>query len=32
VIGGIYVTLSRPAALPALLKRWLHGRLDLGPQ
>ncbi len=32
VIAGIYVTLSRPAALPALLKRWFHGRLDLGPQ
>jgi acyl-[acyl-carrier-protein]-phospholipid O-acyltransferase/long-chain-fatty-acid--[acyl-carrier-protein] ligase len=30
VIAGIYVTLSRPAALPALLKRWFHGRLDLG--
>ena len=23
VIGGIYVTMSRPAALPALLKRWM---------
>ena len=29
VIGGIYVTLSRPAALPALLKRWMHGRVDI---
>jgi acyl-[acyl-carrier-protein]-phospholipid O-acyltransferase/long-chain-fatty-acid--[acyl-carrier-protein] ligase len=32
VIGGIYVTLSRPAALPALLGRWRHGRLDQGAQ
>ncbi|MDI1314689.1 MFS transporter [Prosthecobacter sp.] len=25
VVGGIYVTMSRPAALPALLKRWSQG-------
>ncbi len=25
VVGGIYVTMSRPQALPALLKRWTHG-------
>lgn len=25
VIGGIYVTMSRPQALPSLLKRWTHG-------
>lgn len=30
VIAGVYVTLSRPNALPALLKRWMHGRLDVG--
>lgn len=28
VIGGVYVTMSRPTALPALLKRWSHGRLN----
>jgi acyl-[acyl-carrier-protein]-phospholipid O-acyltransferase/long-chain-fatty-acid--[acyl-carrier-protein] ligase len=28
VIAGVYVTLTRPAALPALLKRWSHGRLN----
>ncbi len=28
VIGGIYATLSRPTALPALLKRWSHGRVN----
>ena len=28
VVGGIYVTMSRPQALPALLKRWSHGRLN----
>ena len=28
VVGGIYVTMSRPTALPTLLKRWSHGRLD----
>jgi len=28
VVGGIYVTMSRPRALPALLKRWSHGRLN----
>jgi acyl-[acyl-carrier-protein]-phospholipid O-acyltransferase/long-chain-fatty-acid--[acyl-carrier-protein] ligase len=32
VVAGLYVTLSRPSALPALLKRWLHGRVDLGPE
>jgi acyl-[acyl-carrier-protein]-phospholipid O-acyltransferase/long-chain-fatty-acid--[acyl-carrier-protein] ligase len=25
IIGGVYVTMSRPQALPALLKRWTHG-------
>jgi acyl-[acyl-carrier-protein]-phospholipid O-acyltransferase/long-chain-fatty-acid--[acyl-carrier-protein] ligase len=25
VVGGIYVTMSRPQALPALLKRWMGG-------
>lgn len=25
VVGGIYVTMSRPQALPALLKRWSQG-------
>lgn len=30
VVAGVYVTLSRPKALPALLKRWMHGRLDVG--
>ncbi|WP_395730898.1 MFS transporter [Prosthecobacter sp.] len=25
VVGGVYVTMSRPQALPALLKRWTHG-------
>ncbi len=25
VIGGVYVTMSRPQALPALLKRWTRG-------
>ena len=25
VVGGIYVTMSRPQALPALIKRWTHG-------
>ena len=29
VIGGSYALLSRPAALPALLNRWKHGRLNL---
>ncbi|WP_395747981.1 MFS transporter [Prosthecobacter sp.] len=28
VIGGIYVTMSRPLALPALLKRWSRGMLN----
>lgn len=28
VVAGVYATLSRPAALPALLKRWMHGRVD----
>ncbi len=28
VLGGLYVTMSRPAALPALLKRWMRGKLD----
>ncbi len=28
VVGGIYVTMTRPQALPALLKRWSHGRLN----
>ena len=28
VVGGIYVTMSRPQALPALLKRWSQGRLN----
>jgi acyl-[acyl-carrier-protein]-phospholipid O-acyltransferase / long-chain-fatty-acid--[acyl-carrier-protein] ligase len=27
-IGGIYVTMSRPQALPALLKRWSHGTMN----
>lgn len=27
-IGGVYVTMSRPTALPALIKRWTHGRLN----
>lgn len=30
VVAGVYVTMSRPGALPALLKRWMHGRLDVG--
>lgn len=28
IIGGVYVTMSRPQALPALLKRWTHGRVN----
>lgn len=30
VVAGVYVTMSRPGALPALLKRWMRGRLDTG--
>ncbi len=26
VVGGVYVTMSRPQALPALLKRWTTGK------
>lgn len=28
VVAGIYVTLSRPAALPTMLKRWTRGHLE----
>ncbi|MBL9178873.1 MAG: MFS transporter [Verrucomicrobiaceae bacterium] len=30
VVAGVYVTMSRPNALPALLKRWMHGKVDIG--
>lgn len=28
VVAGVYVTLTRPTALPALLKRWSHGQVN----
>lgn len=28
VVAGVYASLTRPGALPALLRRWRHGKVD----
>lgn len=30
VVAGVYATLTRPTALPALLKRWMRGKVNTG--
>jgi len=32
VVAGVYVTLTRPKALPALIKRWSHGHVMTKPE